>query len=79
MRNANFSMEFYGQEAMINYRHGIFIGDNFYESTKVKTGMIYDVLVQKSFVPPTSRNKFSQKFDISKEDWPKIYSLRKKM
>ena len=32
-------------------------------------------LVQKHFVSPTSRNKFSQKFDISEEDWPKIYSL----
>ena len=37
--------------------------------------MIYNALVQQSFVPPTSRNKFSQKFDISEEDWPKIYSL----
>ena len=60
---------------MVNYRHGIFIGDNFYGITKVKTSMIYNALVQKSFVPPTSRNKFSQNFDISEEDWPKIYSL----
>ena len=60
---------------MINYRHGIFIGDNFYEITKVKTSIICNGLVQKSFVPPTSRNKFSQKSDISEEDWPKIYSL----
>ena len=60
---------------MINYRHGIFINDNFYGITKVKTSMIYNALVQKSFVPPTSRNKFSQKFDISEEDWPEIYSL----
>ena len=37
--------------------------------------MIYNALVQKSFVPPTSRNKFSQTFDISEEDWPKIFSL----
>ena len=37
--------------------------------------MIYNALVQKHFVPPISRNKFSQKFDISEEDWPKIYSL----
>ena len=37
--------------------------------------MIYNALVQKKFVPPTSRNKFSQRFDIGKEDWPKIYFL----
>ena len=36
VRNSNFSMEAYSQEAMMNYRHGIFIGDNFYEITKVK-------------------------------------------
>ena len=75
IRNTNFSVESYSQEAMINYRHGIFIGGNFYGITKVKTSMIYNALVQKSFVPPTSRSKFSQKFDISEEDWPKIYSL----
>ena len=75
IRDANFSTESYSQEAMINYRHGIFIGDNFYGITKVKTSMIYNALVQKRFVPPTSGNKLSQKFDISEEDWPKIYSL----
>ena len=37
--------------------------------------MIYNALVQKRFVPPTSRNKLSQKFNIGEEDWPKIYSL----
>ena len=37
--------------------------------------MIDNVLVQKRFVPPTSRNEFAQKFDFSEEDWPKIYSL----
>ena len=74
-RNANFSIETYSQEAMINYRHGIFIGDTFYGITKVKTSMIYNALVQKSFVLPTSRNKFSQKFDISEKGRPKIYSL----
>ena len=68
-------MESYSQEAMINYRHGIFIGDNFYGIAKIKTSMIYNALVQKIFVPPASRNKFSQKFDISEEDWPIIYSL----
>ena len=60
---------------MINNRHGIFIGDNFYGITKVKTSMIYNAVVQKSFVPPSSKNKCSQKFDISEKDWPKIYSL----
>ena len=75
IRNTNFSIESYSQKAMINYRHGIFIGDNFCGITKVKTSMIYNALVQKSFVPPTSRNQFSQKFDISEKDWPKIYSL----
>ena len=71
-------MEVYSQEAMTNYRHGIFIGDNFYEIIKVKTSMIYNSLAKKKFVPQTSRNKFSQKFDISEEDWPKIYSLARK-
>ena len=47
IRDANFSIESYSQEAMINYRHGIFIGDNFYGITKVKTSMIYNALVQK--------------------------------
>ena len=75
IRDANFSIESYSQEAMINYRQDIFIGDNFHGITKVKTSMIYNALVQKRFVPPTSRNKLSQKFDISEEDWPKIYSL----
>ena len=37
--------------------------------------MICNALIHKSFVPPTSRNKFSQKLDITEEDWPKIYSL----
>ena len=37
--------------------------------------MIYNALVQKSFVPPTSRNKFSQTFDTSEDDWSKFYSL----
>ena len=78
IRNANFSIESYSQEAMINCRHGIFIGDNFYGITKVKTSMIYNALVQKTFVPPTSRNNFSQKFDISEEDCPKMYSLAEK-
>ena len=64
IRDANFSIESYSQEAMINYRHGIFIGDTFYGITKVKTSMIYNALVQKRFVPPTSRNKLSQKFNI---------------
>ena len=75
IRDANFSIASYSQEAMINYRHGIFIGDNVYGITKVKTIMIYNALVQKRFVPPTARNKLPQKFDISEEDWPNIYSL----
>ena len=33
-------MECYSQEAMINYRHGIFIANNFYGITKVKTSML---------------------------------------
>ena len=37
--------------------------------------MIYNALVQKSFVLPTCRNKFFQTFDISEKDWPKMYSL----
>ena len=73
MRNSNFSMEAYSQKAMINYRHGIVIGDNFCGITKVKTNMIYNALVQKRFVPSRSRNKFSQKFDR-----PKIYFLEGK-
>ena len=60
---------------MINYRHGIFIGYNFYGITQVKTSMIYNALVQNIFVPPTSRNKFSQKFNISEEDLSKFYSI----
>ena len=72
IRNANFSIESYSQLALINYRQGTFIGDNFYGIAKVKSGMIYNALVQKRFVPSTSRNIFSQKFDISEEDWPKI-------
>ena len=68
-------MESYSQEAMINYRYYIFIGDNFHGITEVKTSIIYNALVQKRFVPPTSRNKFPQKFYISEEDWLKIYSL----
>ena len=68
-------MESYSQEAMINYRQGIFIGGNFYGIAKVKTSMIYNALFQKRFVPPTSKNKFSHTFDISEEDWLKIYSL----
>ena len=43
--DANFSIESYSQEAMINYIHGIFIGDNFNGITKVKTSMIYNALV----------------------------------
>ena len=70
-------MEAYSQEAMINYRHGIFVGDNFYEIIKVKTSMIYNALVWKKCVPPTFRNKFSQKFDISEEYWPKSIPLQK--
>ena len=75
IRNGNFSTEPYSQEAMINYRHGIFIGANFYGITKVKTRMIYTALVQKRFVPRKSRKNFFEKFDVSEEDWPKIYSL----
>ena len=37
IRNANFSIvKSYSQEAMITYRHGIFIGDNFMELPKLK-------------------------------------------
>ena len=60
---------------MINYRHGIFICDNFYEILKVKTGMVYNVLVQNRFVPQTLRKTFSEKFDVCEKDWPKIYPL----
>ena len=67
-RNSNLSMEAYSQDPMINYRHGTFISDNFYEIYKTKTSMIYNILVQKKFAPPTSRNKFSQKFGIYEED-----------
>ena len=63
---------------MINYRHGIFIDDNFYGITKVKTSMIYNGLVQKMFAFPTSRNKFFRTFDISEEDWPKICPIAEK-
>ena len=61
-------MESYSQEVMINYIYGILL-----VITKVKTSMIYNALVENSFVAPSSRNK--QKFDISEEDWPKIYVL----
>ena len=56
---------------MINYRHGIFIGANFYGITKVKTRMIYIALIRKRFVSPTSGKKFSQKSDVGNEDWQK--------
>ena len=57
-RNANFSIESYSQEAMINYRHGIFIGNNFYGITRVKTSMIYNALVQKSLYPQHPETNF---------------------
>ena len=41
IRISDFSMEAYSQEAMINHRHGIFIGDNFSGITKVKPSVIY--------------------------------------
>ena len=36
IRDANFSIESYGQEAMINYRHGIFLVITFMELPKLK-------------------------------------------
>ena len=43
-------MEASSQEAMINYRHGIIIGDYFYGITKVKTSMIYKANILKSLI-----------------------------
>ena len=74
IRKANFSMESYSQEAMINCRHGIFICDNFYGITKVKTSMIYNALVQKSFVSSTSRNKFSKRLILVRKIGQKFIS-----
>ena len=63
IRNTNFSIKSHSQEATINYRHGIFIGDNFHGITKVKPGMICNALVQ----------------NISEDDWQKDLLPRRKM
>ena len=41
----------------------------------MKTNQIYDCLVQKKFQAPTAKFNLSQKFDISDQLLPKIYTL----
>ena len=61
-----------------DFRHGVFISGFFTKLSQVKTNQIYDSLVRKSFIPPTAKKTFSEKFEIGEELWPKIYMLSSK-
>ena len=65
-------------EQLSLYQYCVYIKDTFTDILKVKTNQIYDSLVQKRFQAPTAKANLSQKFDISDQLWPKIYTLASK-
>ena len=78
VNDTSFTPETIELEQLSLYQHCVYIKDTFTDILKVKTNQIYDSLVQKKFQPPTAKANLSQKFDISDQLWPKIYTLASK-
>ena len=78
VNNTNLTPEMIELEQLSLYQHCIYIKETFTDILKLKTDQIYDSLVQKKFQAPTAKFNLSQKFDISDQLWPKIYTLARK-
>ena len=73
--DTSFTPEMIELEQLSLYQHCVYIKDTFTDIFKVNTNRIYDSLVQKKFQAPTAKANLSQKFDISDQLWPKLYTL----
>ena len=78
VNDTSFTPEMIELEQLSLYQHCVYIKDTFTDILKVKTNQIYDSLVQKKFQVPTAKTNLFQKFDISDQLWPKIYTLASK-
>ena len=64
----------------VKYFHGgIFVNNSFLEAVKVTSKMIYNINIDKLFETPTSKFYYSNKFNVTEDDWPLIYTLAGKL
>ena len=78
VNDTSFTQKMIELEQLSLYQHCVYIKDTVTDILEVKTNQIYDSLVQKKFKDPTAKDNLSQKFDISDQLWPKIYTLASK-
>ena len=64
----------------VKYFHrGIFVNNSFLEVVKVTSKMIYNIHIDKLFKTPASKLYYSNKFNVTEDDWPLIYTLAGKL
>ena len=64
----------------VKYFHGgIFVNNSFFEVVKVTSKIIYNTHIDKLFKTPTSKLYYSNKFNVTEDDWPLIYTLAGKL
>ena len=61
------------------FLRGIFVNNSFLEVVKVTSKMIYNIHIDKLFKSPTSIMYYSNKFNVTDDDWPLIYTLAGKL
>ena len=60
------------------FHRGIFVNNSLLE-VKVTSKMIYNIHIDKLFKTPTSKLYYSNKFNVTEDDWPLIYALAGKL
>ena len=61
------------------FHKGIFVNNFYLEVVKVASKMIYNIHVHKLFKTSTSKLYYSNKFNVTEDDWPPIYTLAGKL
>ena len=61
------------------FHRGIFVNNSFFEVAKVTSKMIYNIHIDKLFKMPASKLYYSNKFNVTEDDWPLTYTLAGKL
>ena len=61
------------------FHRSIFVNNSFLEVVKVTFKMIYNIHIDKLFKTPTSKLYYSNKFNVTEDDWLLIYTLAGKL
>ena len=57
-------------------RHILFKGNRFVNKLNIKSSFFYNILVENKFIKPITENVWTEKFDIPKSLWKRIYLFK---